>query len=110
MKGKNNAKNEEPAISSEEKKQMLLEGIKKTMLPAFIGTGFAILLFFKFGDAKGVSWFSVILMVVLASYYIQRGLYPLLGVRVKEFGTKDWAYVEFLVIIFMIVIWTLLLN
>lgn len=103
-------KKQEITISQDERKQILLEGIKKTVLPAFIGTGFAIVLFLKLGDAKGVSWFSVILLVVLISYYIQRALYPLLGVKVKEFGTKDWLYVEFLIIIFLLVIWTLLLN
>lgn len=94
----------------EEKKQRFIEGIKKTVLPAFISAAFAILFFVKFGDAKDVSWFSVVLLVILLSYYIQRGIYPLIGVRVKEFETKDWLYVEFLVIIYFWVIWILLLN
>jgi len=34
----------------------------------------------------------------------------MLGVKVDEFETKDWFYVEFMTIIFMLVSWTLLLN
>ncbi|MCZ7356302.1 MAG: hypothetical protein O8C66_11040 [Candidatus Methanoperedens sp.] len=97
-------------ITPEERKRLLIEGIKKTVLPAFIGAAFALLFFFKFKEATSVSWVSILLLVVLLSYYIQRLLYPLLGVRVKEFEIKDWLYVEFLTVIFMLVIWTLLLN
>ncbi|MCZ7399904.1 MAG: hypothetical protein O8C62_09580 [Candidatus Methanoperedens sp.] len=102
-----------PVVKSakpEERKQKFIEGIKKTVLPAFISAAFAILFFVKFGDAKDVSWFLVVLLILLLSYYIQRGIYPLIGVRVKEFETKDWLYVEFLVIIYFWVIWVLLLN
>ncbi len=99
------------SITPDERKRLLIEGIKKTVFPAFISAAFAIAFFMKFGDAKeGVSWFSVLLLVVLLSYYIQRFLYPLVGVRVKEFETKDWLYVEFLTIIYLLVIWTLLIN
>ena len=105
------AKKEEPKIITlDERKRILIEGIKKTVLPAFISAAFALAFFLKFGDAVGVSWFSILLLVVLLSYYIQRAIYPLLGVRVKEFETKDWLYVEFLTIIYLLVIWTLLIN
>ncbi len=109
-KGKEAKKEEPKIITPDERKRILIEGIKKTVVPAFISAAFALMFFFKFGDAKDVSWFSVILLVALLSYYIQRFLYPLLGVRVKEFETKDWLYVEFLIIIYLLVFWTLLLN
>lgn len=105
------AKKEEPKIiTPDERKRILIEGIKKTVVPAFISAAFALAFFLKFGDAVGVSWFSILLLVALLSYYIQRAIYPLLGVRVKEFETKDWLYVEFLTIIYLLVIWTLLIN
>ncbi len=106
-------KKPEPAakiMTPEERKRMMIEGIKKTVLPAFIGCAFALLFFLRFGDAKEVPWFSILLLVVLLAYYVQRILYPLIGVKVKEFEFKDWLYVEFLMLIFMLVIWTLLLN
>lgn len=109
-KAKKEEKKETKVLTPEERKRILIEGIKKTMLPAFISAAFALAFFFKFGDAAGVSWFSILLLVVLLSYYIQRAIYPLIGVRVKEFETKDWLYVEFLTIIYLLVIWTLLIN
>lgn len=98
------------SLTSDERKQILVEGIKKTVVPAFIAVIFAIVLFLRFGDAFGLPWFSVLLLVVLISYYIQKLIYPFLGVRVGEFEKKDWFYVEFMVIIFLMVVWTFLLN
>ncbi|MDP2844748.1 MAG: hypothetical protein Q8N79_01560 [Candidatus Methanoperedens sp.] len=75
----------EPAVKTitpDERKRVLIEGIKKTVAPAFISAAFALMFVSKFGDAAEVSWFSVLLLVVLLSYYIQRFLYPLMGVRV----------------------------
>ncbi|HEX7627313.1 MAG TPA: hypothetical protein VF354_00135 [Candidatus Methanoperedens sp.] len=97
-------------ITPDERKRLLIEGIKKTVAPAFISIFFAVLFFYQFGNAKGVSWFSVFLLVLLLSYYIQRLGYPLIGVRVKEFETKDWLYVELFTIVYFWVFWTLLLN
>jgi hypothetical protein len=93
-----------------EKKRLLIEGIKKTVTPAFISVLFALIFYYKFGNASGIAWFSVFLLVILVSYYIQRLVYPTIGVQVKDFETKDWLYVEFLVVIFFWVFWTLLLN
>ncbi len=93
-----------------EKKRLLIEGIKKTVAPAFISVFFAFLFNYKFGDASGIAWFSVFVLVILVSYYIQKLVYPVIGVKVKDFETKDWLYVEFLVVIYFWVFWTLLLN
>jgi len=93
-----------------EKKRLLIEGIKKTVAPAFISVFFALIFVYKFGDATGIAWFSVFLLVILVSYYIQKLVYPTIGVQVKDFETKDWLYVEFLVVIYFWVFWVLLLN
>jgi len=93
-----------------ERKRLLIEGIKKTAVPAFIGAFFAVVLFLNFYDAKDKHWLYVLLLVVLVSYYIQKLVYPMLGVKVSEFETKDWLYVELMTIIFLLVSWTLLLN
>lgn len=97
-------------LTPDERKRQLIEGIKKTAFPAFIGVFFAIILFMNFYDAKEKSWLYILLLVVLVSYYIQKFTYPALGVKVDEFETKDWFYVEFMTIIFLLVSWTLLLN
>ncbi|MCE8424303.1 MAG: hypothetical protein J5U17_00815 [Candidatus Methanoperedens sp.] len=97
-------------ITPEEKKRLLIWGIKKTVVPAFIGAFFAIIFFLKFEYAKDVTWFSAFLLVILISYYVQRFTYSTMGVKVNEFEIKDWLYVEFMTIIFFMVSWTLLLN
>ena len=110
---KEEKKQTEPAVKSmtpEERKRLLLEGIKKTVVPAVMGAFFAVIFFFKFGDAAHVSYFLVLLLVILVSYYIQRFSYPLIGVKVEEFQTKDWMYVEFFTVIFFLVFWILMLN
>jgi len=97
-------------ITPAERKRLLIEGIKKTAVPAFMGAFFAVVLFMNFYDAQDKHWLYVLLLVVLVSYYIQKLVYPLLGVKVSEFETKDWLYVESMTIIFLLVSWTLLLN
>ncbi len=101
---------ETAVITPEERKRLLIEGIKKTTVPAFIGAIFAVIFVLTSEKIAGKPWLAVLMLVVLVSYYVQRLLYPSLGVRVKEFEVKDWLYVEFLTIIFLIVTWTLLLN
>ena len=97
-------------ITPGERKRLLIEGIKKTAVPAFMGAFFAVVLFMNFYDAQDKHWLYVLLLVVLVSYYIQKLVYPMLGVKVGEFETKDWLYVESMTIIFLLVSWTLLLN
>jgi len=41
-----------------EKKRLLIEGIKKTVAPAFISVFFAFLFKYKFGDASGLHGFQ----------------------------------------------------
>ena len=97
-------------VTPQERKRLLIEGIKKTITPAFIGAIFAVIFVLTSEKIAGKPWLAVLLLVVLVSYYVQRFIYPSLGVRVKEFEVKDWLYVEFLTIIFLLVTWTLLLN
>ena len=93
----------------EEKKKLHIDGIKKTVIPALIGTvaGFLSL---NLGSATDLPWLSIMLFVIIFSYYAQRLVYPLINVDIKEFGNKDWFYVEFITIDFWLVVWTLLLN
>ncbi len=98
------------SLTPEERSRQLVEGIKKTVVPAFIGFAFALLFLWMQDRISGKPWFSILLLVGLFSYGIQKLTYPLLGVRVKEFGAKDWLYVEFLTIVYLLVFWTLLLN
>ncbi len=97
-------------ITPQERKRILIEGIKKTVVPVFVGFIFALLFVIMNDKVSGKPWYSVLLLVGLISYGIQKLIYPYLGVRVNEFGIKDWLYVEFMTIIFLMVFWILLLN
>ena len=94
----------------DEKKKNYKDGIIKTIVPAFIGTAAAFFCFFQLGSGTEFPWLSVMLFVIIFSYYAQRLGYPAIGIDVKEFGNKDWFYVEFITIDFWLVVWTLLLN
>lgn len=94
----------------EENKKNYKDGIIKTIVPAFIGTAAGFFCFFQLGSGTNIPWLSVMLFVIIFSYYAQRLGYPVIGIDVKEFGNKDWFYVEFITIDFWLVVWTLLLN
>ncbi len=94
----------------EEKKKNYKDGIIKTIVPAFIGTAAGFFCVFQLGSGTGFPWLSVMLFVIIFSYYAQRLAYPVIGIDVKEFGNKDWFYVEFITVDFWLVVWTLLLN
>ena len=94
----------------EEKTKLHKEGIIKTIVPAFLGTAAGFFSLYSLGDGTEYPWFSIMVFVIIISYYAQRLIYPIIGLDIKEFGKKDWFYVEFMAVIFWLVIWTLLLN
>ncbi len=96
----------------EEKKQVHIEGILKTAVASAIGiiAGIAVFMQLGVGDAPEVKWYAILIIVAALSYYAMRLLFPLIKINPKDFGFKDWFYVEFIVIDFCMVTWTLLLN
>ena len=88
------------------------EGIKKTVIPGVIGIIAGIILFAAIDDgtAHSDAWFSILFILLALAYYAQRLIYPSVGVNVRKFGKKDWLYVEFMVLDFSLVSWTILLN
>lgn len=96
--------------TSEEKKKNHIDGIIKTIVPALIGTLAGFFCYSQLKDGTQFPWLSILLLVIIFSYYAQRLLYPLIRIDVKEFGNKDWLYVEFITVDFWLVVWTLLLN
>jgi len=94
----------------EERKQAHVEGIIKTAVASVIGIMAGILAHSQFGVGDDTSWYAVLIIVAAVAYYAQRLIFPLIKIDTKEFGFKGWFYVEFLVIDFCLVTWTLLLN
>jgi hypothetical protein len=94
----------------EERKLAYTQGIIKTAVASFIGVIAGFIAVSQFGTAEDTKWFAVLVIIGALSYYAQRLIYPALKINTKEFGFKDWFYVEFLVIDFCLVTWTMLLN
>ncbi len=96
----------------EERKQAHVEGIIKTAVASVIGIVAGVLAYIQLGVAEDptVKWYAILTIVAALSYYAMKLVFPALKIKVKEFGLKDWFYVEFIVIDFFLVTWTLLLN
>lgn len=83
-----------------------IEGIIKTIVPAFFGCFAGIVSFYWVPEEQSIAaWF-----VLMGAFYIQKGIYPMLGLNVKEFGGKDWFYIAFMTFNFFYVVWGILLN
>ncbi len=96
--------------SAAERRKDRVDGIVKTVYPSILGTmaGFAC---YYTGEAiVPYPWHFVMLSVILLTYVIQKYTYTFLNIDAASFKTKDWFYVEFMVIDFWLVTWTLLLN
>jgi len=94
----------------EEKQKEHRDGIVKTVVAALLGTIAGVLCFHMYGTGEDRIWYAVLTIVIGITYFIQKFLYPQLQISAKEFKFKDWFYVEFIVIDFFLIVWTLLLN
>ncbi|AEH59952.1 conserved hypothetical protein [Methanosalsum zhilinae DSM 4017] len=94
----------------EERKQSHIEGVIKTAVASVIGIIAGIAAYFALGSALDTPWYSVIIIVAILAFYLQRAVLPVIKIDTKQFGLKDWLYVEFLVLDFFLVTWILMLN
>lgn len=94
----------------EEKQKAHKEGIIKTIVASVLGILAGFIAFSLYGTGEDRVWYAIITILIGLTYFIQKLIYPLLKVDVKEFKAKDWFYVEFVALDFFLVIWTLLLN
>ncbi len=94
----------------EERKKAHIQSIIKTAVAAFLGILAGFIAFFRLDAGLETKWYAILVIVAILAYYAQRIIYPAIKINTKEFGFKDWFYVEFIVIDFCLVTWTLLLN
>ncbi|RXA20807.1 hypothetical protein EQO05_03490 [Methanosarcina sp. MSH10X1] len=94
----------------EEKQKEHRDGIVKTIVAGVLGTIAGILCFRLYGTGEDRLWYAIIMIVIGVTYYLQKLIYPQLKINTKEFKFKDWFYVEFVILDFFLVVWTLLLN
>ena len=92
------------------------DGIVKTVFAAALGVlaGFGCYYIASTGEFPWqigeYPWHFILLSVVLVTSLVQRVAYPLLRIDAAGFKTKDWLYVEFIVVDLWLVTWTILLN
>lgn len=107
-----------PKKDAKERKKARADGIVMTLYPAVLGAifGFVSLQLFGTGvpeeGSMGMTypWYFVMTLVIATTFYVQKFTYPYLKIKVEEFKTKDWLYVEFIAVDLWLVSWTLLLN
>ena len=103
--------------SAADRRKDRIDGITKTMYSAALGVVAGFASYFLAG-AVGTNhwqigqlpWHFVLISVILVTSLIQRFTYPFLKIDAASFQTKDWLYVEFIVVDLWLVTWTLLLN
>lgn len=94
----------------EEKQKAHRDGIIKTIVSSILGIIAGVVMFSQYGAGEDRIWYVILMIIIGITYYVQRLVYPLIKIDVKEFKLKDWFYVEFIVVDFFLVTWTLLLN
>ncbi|MDD2835822.1 MAG: hypothetical protein PHY05_06695 [Methanothrix sp.] len=96
--------------SAAERRKDRIDGIVKTVYPSVLGTMAGFACFYASDAISPYPWHFVMMSVILLTYVIQKFTYTFLNIDAESFKTKDWFYVEFMVIDFWLVTWTLLLN
>ncbi|WP_269848463.1 EMC6-like membrane protein [Methanosarcina horonobensis] len=86
------------------------EGIIKTIVASILGILAGFIVFSQYGTGEDRIWYAILMIVIGITYYAQKLIYIPLKIDTKEFKFKDWFYVEFIVVDFFLVTWTLLLN
>ena len=94
----------------EERRKIQIDGIKKTIYPSILGAAAGFACFYSMGSINQLPWHFVMLVVIGATYFIQKLTYPFFGIDPADFRGKDWFYVEFMAIDLWLVTWTMLLN
>lgn len=99
----------------DEKKRMYKESLIRTAVATILGIicGFAgyLLLGGATLEETKLPWFIVLMLILIFTYYIQRRLiFPITKIDMKLLDWKSWFGIEFLVLIYCIVTWTILLN
>jgi hypothetical protein len=96
--------------SEAERKKDRIDGITKTVYPSILGAIAGFACFYGAAAISQLPWHFVLLVVLLATYLIQKFTYPFLKIDATSFNGKDWIYVEFMAVDLWLVTWTILLN
>jgi hypothetical protein len=96
--------------SAAERRKDRIDGIIKTVYPSILGAAAGFACYHAAGAIAPYPWHFMILSIILVTYFIQKYTYSFMKIDATSFKTKDWFYVEFMVVDLWLVTWTLLLN
>jgi ABC-type anion transport system duplicated permease subunit len=91
----------------EEKVAAHVRGIKVVLLSSLMGVVAGFLSSPYFLSAANVSFSFLILALAI---YVQKYLFPFIGVKSSEFVFKDWFFISFMTFCFWYISWTIILN
>ncbi len=91
----------------EEKVASHVRGIKVVLLSSLMGVVAGFLSSPYFLSSSKVSFSFLILAVAI---YVQKYIFPFMGVKSSEFVFKDWFFISFMSFCFWFITWTILLN
>ena len=95
----------------QEKKRMYRESLIRTVSAALFGILCGIICYIVLDAAVDEFWIFVLVLVMVFTYYVQNKLvFPMLRIDMKLLNWKDWFGIQFLVLIYCLVTWTILLN
>jgi len=95
----------------EEKKRMYRESLLRTVTASIVGIISGIIMYFTLDAAEESIWPLILMLIMIFTYYLQKRLIlPALRMDMKLLNWKDWFGIQFLVLIYCLVTWTILLN
>jgi hypothetical protein len=85
-----------------------IRGVKMVLMPSLLGVLAGIVSYLLFYNNEPARIYSLIVLVL--AIYVQKFIFPPLGIESKRFGFKDWFFLSFMTFCFWFVTWTILLN
>jgi len=98
------------AKNAAEKRKDRIDGIVKTVYSSLLGVIVGFACYYNAEALAPFPWHTVMILVIFVTFLIQKHTYNLLNIDANAFKTKDWLYVEFMVVDLWLVTWTILLN
>ncbi|MCL2142485.1 MAG: hypothetical protein FWH46_06435 [Methanimicrococcus sp.] len=102
-----------PELTPEEKKKMYTESVTRTIIATVLGIICGVIFYKIYPDPTMSFWLavSVLILIITLTYYLQKRLVlPILKLDVRALDWKSWFGIEFLVLSYCLVTWTILLN
>jgi hypothetical protein len=93
--------------TKEERTAFHIRGVKMVLVPSLMGAVAGVLSSPYFLSPNSVTFSFLILAIAI---YVQKFLFPLIGIKSAAFGFKDWFFLAFMTFCYWYITWTILLN